>query len=428
MRFTAPARPCIHRATAYEKAPNFETFSAAMFSMFQVLCLDGWADLADTVVDAYVDTPPAFPVSLFFIAYISVVVFALMPVMMAAILDNYRMASLLQGQEDGISTLDNHLKFSFDPLLHVLLRCPNRHELHDRLSKLFDIFDTDDSGGVSFEELHCGLKRLSIGNDRRMELTHEEFDYITRGSKFVGEHGALSLQCFQQAMEMQVRLYAERKMTQYMMAIGKEDPGAELMMFCMKSMLSDSHEEVGIHRLRDEAGAHRVTSGIHRLLVEEVTKLGVHKGHDAEGSTPDSTTDRDNHRGDAGAVEQNTVEEGKTEETIQKWDVESSAYSRLHGLLKREQHAIEMLSSDERLTLISHFMSSRESPTANREIIIEHSPPLVIASASLKMNGVLAADGSPNKVNGHAQCGAGKPTRERSDEASISRHLPVVVV
>ena len=124
-------------------------------------------------------------------------------------------------------------------------------------------------------------------------------------------------------------------------------------------------------RLRDEAGAHRVASGIHHLLVEDGSKLGLHKVEGAEGGTPDCTLDRDNHRGeDAGAVKQNTVEEEEKEEKIQQWGMEPSAYSRLHGLLKREQHAIEMLSSDERLTLISLFNSSSESPAANREIII----------------------------------------------------------
>ena len=71
----------INRATAFREAPVFWTFSTAMYTLFQVLCLDGWADIVDSVESAYelLGIAPGFPVRVFFIAYIIVIVFILMP-------------------------------------------------------------------------------------------------------------------------------------------------------------------------------------------------------------------------------------------------------------------------------------------------------------------------------------------------------------
>lgn len=59
----------------------FWTFSTSMYTLFQVMCLDGWADIVDNVESAYelLGATPGFPVRVFFIAYIIVLVYILMP-------------------------------------------------------------------------------------------------------------------------------------------------------------------------------------------------------------------------------------------------------------------------------------------------------------------------------------------------------------
>jgi hypothetical protein len=85
-------------ATAYRDSRHFESFSTSLYTMFRTLCLDGWASLVNDTEEQ--QPVQQVPVKLFFICYIFVVVYILMPVFVAAILDGYRTASYQQAQLD----------------------------------------------------------------------------------------------------------------------------------------------------------------------------------------------------------------------------------------------------------------------------------------------------------------------------------------
>ena len=71
-------------ATAYGKSSSFSTFSNSLYTMFRTLCLDGWNAVVETVESEQPEQP--VPVKAFFIIYIFVVVYVLIPVFVAAIL------------------------------------------------------------------------------------------------------------------------------------------------------------------------------------------------------------------------------------------------------------------------------------------------------------------------------------------------------
>ena len=116
-------------------------------------------------------------------------------------------------QLNGLGGLTDSL--SIDPILEVLMSCPSRPILYERLSYLFDVMDADGSGAVSFQEMKTGLKKWSTKGAKRgqkmMILSQEEFEHITQGSRFSTD-GEMSLEQFQHALELQIRLYVERKM------------------------------------------------------------------------------------------------------------------------------------------------------------------------------------------------------------------------
>ena len=60
-------------ATAYDQAPMFQTFSEALYTMFVVMCLDGWNDLVLEIEDLYPGTT-SVPPKMFFLLYIFIVV------------------------------------------------------------------------------------------------------------------------------------------------------------------------------------------------------------------------------------------------------------------------------------------------------------------------------------------------------------------
>ena len=111
-------------ATAYSDAPRFYTFGDAMYTMFLTLCLDGWADLVQETEQYYPPSSAAMPPKLFFITYIFIIVFILMPVFVAAILDGYRTSAYQQTRADAKNrgekaALEEHVpQFSYDAILH----------------------------------------------------------------------------------------------------------------------------------------------------------------------------------------------------------------------------------------------------------------------------------------------------------------------
>ena len=235
-------------ATAYEDSPLFSTFSAAMYTMFITLCLDGWNDLVDETESLYPDST-SIPPKLFFICFIFVLVYILVPVFVAAILDGYRTAAYAQVGEQNrangrklLEEFDIVPTFSYDAILHGLLACASREQLHERLSVLFQVVDTDESGSVSFNELQVGFRKI-IGQTAE-SLSIDEFEAITGGDAYLDEQGGMDCDNFIRAMEAQLRQYCRRKLSQYMLAIGDEEPGQEMIMFALQLILSDSEPDV----------------------------------------------------------------------------------------------------------------------------------------------------------------------------------------
>ena len=65
-------------ATAYGESSQFSTFSVALYTMFRTMCLDGWALIVEDVERE--QPSQQVPVQLFFVSYIFVVVYVLIPV------------------------------------------------------------------------------------------------------------------------------------------------------------------------------------------------------------------------------------------------------------------------------------------------------------------------------------------------------------
>ena len=232
-------------ATAYGNTSGFSTFTMALYTMFRTMCLDGWHQIIQTVE---IEQPQQqVPVQAFFIVYIFIVVYVLIPVFVAAILDGYRTATFIQSRSDQrhlrkkvALDSDNEVTMSIDNILHSLISCATSNHLEHKLDILFDVIDTDESGCVSFEEMRIGFLKLSGGKNSLNLLTLEEFEAITRGGEYLDESGGLNRDSFKLVMSEQLRTYVQRKLAQYILAIGKDDPSQELIFSALKSLATDS--------------------------------------------------------------------------------------------------------------------------------------------------------------------------------------------
>ena len=111
---------------------------------------------------------------------------------------------------------------SIDPVLHSLISAATQKQLDDKLNVLFDIVDVDESGLISFEEMKMGFLRIAGGIMGILSM--EEYEAITRGGEYLDENGELDRENFKLLMNEQLRAYVQRKLAQYIRAVGKEDP------------------------------------------------------------------------------------------------------------------------------------------------------------------------------------------------------------
>jgi Ca2+-binding EF-hand superfamily protein len=183
-------------ATAYPNSSRFSTFSNAFFSLFQILCLEGWTIILVDVESS--NKNPPVPGKLFFVCYIFLVVFVLIPVFIAAILDGYRTAAFQQSQDElherhmqALST--ETVRMAIDPILEILSQVSNIQQLHARLEVLFALLDLDEGGSLAYEELAAGLRKM---NHVTSALTLEEFETIHQGGKYIDAAGKMSLDNF----------------------------------------------------------------------------------------------------------------------------------------------------------------------------------------------------------------------------------------
>jgi len=238
-------------ATAYQDSPQFATFGDAMYTMFITLCLDGWNDLVETT-EQYYPGAKSLPPKLFFIVYIFVLVFILLPVFVAAILDGYRTSSYHQSQQESANRSreameheDNQMpRYSFDQMLHALLTCASREQLLYKLKLIFEVFDNDEDGAVSFEEMRLGVRKMmsAFSTHGFTEFTHDEFEALCNGGMYLNENGDMDFENFVKAMESQLQYYCKRKLCQYMLATSQEEPGSVLMMFALKLLIEHNEK------------------------------------------------------------------------------------------------------------------------------------------------------------------------------------------
>ena len=129
--------------------------------------------------------------------------------------------------------------FSYDAILHGLLACASREHLHSRLRLMYSVIDVDESGGISFDELRLGFRKIA-SNANTCDFSIEEWEgFVSSNAEYLDENGQMGRESFIRAMEEQLRSYAKRKLSQYMSAVGEEEPGEEIVMYTLKVLLSE---------------------------------------------------------------------------------------------------------------------------------------------------------------------------------------------
>jgi hypothetical protein len=182
--------------------PLFGTFTTSLWTMFQASTFDGWAgDLAYPIFmdkvpltaadydrmgvdpvcddsDGYKRLPDNY-VILFFISYMIIVVWTLMPVTVAVLLDNFMECVALNRRRASMEEFKQFCSPTdpLHPLLRALTHWETNGDLSYKIQTLFSLLDVDETGAIDFQQTLEGLKKM--GFQPSIHLTEEEWDRMT---------------------------------------------------------------------------------------------------------------------------------------------------------------------------------------------------------------------------------------------------------
>ena len=215
---------------------HFKTFSRGVFTMFQIMTLDSWSNLARDLFPKNETLDPG--VVIFFTSFICLVVFTLLPVVVAVLLDNFSTASrTLREARDKEKLLEERQKemHTLDPLLECLMSYESEEDLTFKLYSIFQALDIDEGGLITFQELYEGLHKM--GFKPPIKLTLEEYDSITHDQKLCVGEGHLDLEGFCAVMREQLKHLCSRRLGNFIDNVREESGQEAMKMFSSKLLL-----------------------------------------------------------------------------------------------------------------------------------------------------------------------------------------------
>ena len=269
-----------------EKDPlHFKTFMKAMLTLFQCATLDNWAGITRGLFpeDGTGDTGAI----LYFVIWLIIVSYTLFPVVVAVLLDSFWVAAKKE-KDDKIAEKMNELASqtevsSLDPLLNTFMTANSMGDVCKRVQNIFRRLDSDNSGGLSHQELFEGLKKMNFKPSIKLPI--EEFDRLTENRRLCNEEGELELKHWEAILLTQLKLYAERQLGQAIPAIGEESEHMASLMFGVQIMLRNQefHPRDYVKRLeREEREAKMMfdePSLVATATANESAKSNDHNGH-----------------------------------------------------------------------------------------------------------------------------------------------------
>jgi len=233
-----------------EKDPEgFQSFTHSMLTMFQVATFDSWGEIARKQQNDAGDMD--FGTSVFFISYLLLMSFTLLPVVIAVLLDNFMQStrkekdSLLMQKQAVIDETEG--VGALDPLLRSLLSASTEEELSKMISSIFSRLDSDCSGTINCHELQEGLKKLKIkehknvkaGENRilKIDLSREAFDAITENGTLCLDDGEVDCELFETLMRKELIKFCDRQLAMSIPAVLKNDQHMGILMFAVKLVL-----------------------------------------------------------------------------------------------------------------------------------------------------------------------------------------------
>ena len=260
---------------------NWGDFFTSLFSLFQVATGDSWASvLTHDLVHAGSDISPAV-IRTFFVSFVLIVGIVLFNVVVAVLLDEFLTTVSEAKREMAMAKIETKASKSglidewskdgpLDPLINGLLMVAREDDLLQRIRRIYQRMDSDGSDGLTLEELNDGLKQFEFGAQRKVWLSHEDFDYLTEHGKFLNADGEMTCAGFEQMVVTQMRLYTNKKIVRVMSRMEDEDRDSEqyIQLLALRTLTGNTHA-----LMQQSAAQHEAQNARISQLGEQVSAM-----------------------------------------------------------------------------------------------------------------------------------------------------------
>jgi voltage-gated sodium channel len=214
----------------------FKTFMRAMYTLFQI-ATEGTAISRDIMETENLE----YDVSIYFVLFVTIEVFILLPVVVAVLLESFTIARHRhREQEEKRRLLDSMSEsmYVLDPLLESLMSHTSDQDLTSKLIFLFQKFDVDDDKIIYYQEFHEGLHKLSSFTPP-IKLTLKEYEHIA-GPHFVSKDcRGIDFRGFSSIVREQLKFCCQRQIGDMIGCVIHNNRQEALRLFALKMMIHE---------------------------------------------------------------------------------------------------------------------------------------------------------------------------------------------
>ena len=230
----------------------FGDFGKSMYTMFGITTMDGWQELvmmpmilSEADVPDGSELPPGMSETvprnglmiIFIVSYFVVVVWTMLPIVVAILLENFTNAAHQLEFEEHHTKMQNKgiekMQHTLDPMVRMLTHYNTDSDLSQKIHHLYLYLlgDSDVKGGLDFKTMAHGLKRRHW-KEGGIHLSLDDFDAFTCNGVYVDERGCMSEIDFEAAARLALQHFVARQIAKYQFlceSTGKEAKSAILM-------------------------------------------------------------------------------------------------------------------------------------------------------------------------------------------------------
>jgi len=152
-------------------------------------------------------------VVLFIFSFIIVVVWGLVQVIVAVLLDNFISATMNEKTELALERQRKRkiASHALDPLLERISDTyANSSDLSKKIETLYRVLEKEDKQALDFQSIRTGLGQLDL--KPTLHFAKEDFDALTEDGEYCDSKGELSLEDFQLVMRRELFDYTQRQL------------------------------------------------------------------------------------------------------------------------------------------------------------------------------------------------------------------------